>query len=152
MKRFHVHLSVKNLEESIVFYSGMFGQEPNVRKEDYAKWMLEDPKINLAISRRSQKPGLDHLGIQVESEEELAGVNERLMGASLPVATQAGADCCYSQSDKHWTVDPQGIAWEAFHTLSEIPVFGKEDSHVTEKSACCVPDLLVNPGIRPGNP
>lgn len=151
VKRFHVHISVKDLEESVKFYSGLFGEAPNVRKDDYAKWMLEDPKINLAISRRSLKPGLDHLGIQMESEEELAGVNEQLLKASLPVATQSGAACCYSESDKHWTVDPQGIAWEAFHSLSEIPVFGEDESRKSPEVACCVPDLLIHPVTRPSN-
>lgn len=146
MKRFHVHISVENLEESVAFYSGMFGESPVVRKEDYAKWMLDDPKINLAISRRGLKSGLDHLGVQVESEEELADVNRRLENAGLPVAEQTGASCCYARSDKYWTVDPQGIAWEAFHTLSGIPVFGEREKPDAESSACCVPFVPIRPG------
>ncbi|MHB1286881.1 MAG: ArsI/CadI family heavy metal resistance metalloenzyme [Leptospirales bacterium] len=146
MKRFHLHLAVENLEESVAFYSGLLGVLPSVKKEDYAKWMLDDPKINLAISRRGHLPGLDHLGIQVDSEEELAEVNGRMGRANLPVAEQSGASCCYSRSDKYWTVDPQGIAWEAFHTLSDIPVFGERESQEGDGSACCVPTFPIRLG------
>lgn len=139
MKRFHVHVAVNNLSESIRFYSAMFGIDPAVIKPDYAKWMLEDPRINFAISQRGAKPGLDHLGIQVDSDAELAELNERLVNAELPVEEQKDAACCYAKSDKYWTIDPQGIAWEAFNSLSTIPVFG-EDTPVPVKkpeSACC---------------
>ncbi len=146
MKRFHLHLAVENLEESVAFYSGLFGVFPSVRKEDYAKWMLDDPKINLAISTRGLLPGLDHLGIQVDSEEELAEVKGRMGRANLPVAEQSEASCCYSRSDKYWTVDPQGIAWEAFHTLSDIPVFGERESQEKDGSSCCVPTFPIRLG------
>ncbi len=139
MKRFHVHLSVNNLNESIGFYSALFGCEPNVTKLDYAKWMLDDPLINFAISQRGAKAGLDHLGIQVESDDELEALNQQFTQAALPVAEQKGAACCYSESNKYWTIDPQGIAWETFHSLSTIPIFG-EDTPVPIKkaeSACC---------------
>jgi hypothetical protein len=126
MKRFHVHVSVENLSDSIRFYSAFFNQTPTVEKSDYAKWMIDDPRINFAISRRGAEPGVDHLGIQVESDEELQEVNHRLAVAQLPVAEQTGTTCCYAKSDKYWTIDPQHVAWEAFRTLGESPVFGTE--------------------------
>jgi catechol 2,3-dioxygenase-like lactoylglutathione lyase family enzyme len=141
MKRFHVHIAVDQLETNIRFYSALFGCEPAVVKPDYAKWMLDDPRVNFAISQRGARVGLDHLGIQVETETALEEVNHRLDEAALPVAAQKGAACCYAQSDKYWTMDPQGIPWEAFHSLAEIPVFGG-DSAVRLKSAasaCCAP-------------
>jgi hypothetical protein len=141
MKRFHVHVAVNNLSDSIRFYSTMFAAEPTVTKSDYAKWMLDDPRINFAISQRGAKAGLDHLGIQVDLNTELEELNLRLTEAALPVEEQKNAACCYSNSDKYWTIDPQGIAWEAFHSLSTIPVFGEDTliSVKTESSACCGP-------------
>ncbi len=126
MKRCHVHIAVDDLEENIRFYGALFQTEPSVLKNDYAKWMLDDPRIDLAISARGNRLGLDHLGLQVESGEELEEVNRGLSEAALPVEAQKQAACCYAQSDKYWTVDPQGIAWEAFHSLSSIPTFGKD--------------------------
>lgn len=143
MKRFHVHLSVGDLGESIRFYSALFDRDPDVREGDYAKWMLDDPKVNFAISTRSRNPGVDHLGFQAESGEELEEIKRRLESAQLPVREQNEAECCYARSDKYWTVDPQGVAWEAFHSLGRIPVFGAEKASGTDSSACCVPDLLV---------
>ena len=139
MKRFHIHIAVNNLSESIRFYSVMFGADPSVMKSDYAKWMLDDPRINFAISERGAKAGLDHLGIQVDSDAELAELNERLVKAELPVEKQKDAACCYAKSDKYWTIDPQGIAWEAFNSLSTIPVFGEDIPVPVKKSesACC---------------
>lgn len=139
MKRFHVHVSVDNLSDSIRFYSGLFNQIPTVEKPDYAKWMIDDPRINFAISKRGAKPGVDHLGIQVESDEELQEVNQRLAAAELPVAEQTGTTCCYAKSDKYWTIDPQNIAWEAFHTLGNAPVFGSESKSEDPAGACCAP-------------
>lgn len=138
MKRFHVHVAVNDLSESIRFYSAMFAVGPSITKPDYAKWMLDDPRINFAISQRSAKAGLDHLGIQVSSGMELNELNQRLAEAALPVEEQKDAACCYAKSDKYWSIDPQGIAWEAFHSLSTIPTFG-EDTAVPSKtaSACC---------------
>ena len=136
MKRLHVHLGVADLETSIRFYSGLFAAAPTVVKDDYAKWMLDDPRVNFAISTRSGKAGLDHLGIQVESTEELAEMNERLDAAHLPKRSQMGTACCYARSDKHWTLDPQGIAWESYHTLDSAPTFGGDE---TGRSACCAP-------------
>ncbi|MDF3885061.1 ArsI/CadI family heavy metal resistance metalloenzyme [Cupriavidus basilensis] len=140
MKRLHVHVSVENLAESIRFYSALFASEPTVAKDDYAKWMLEDPRVNFAISKRGHKVGLDHLGVQVESEEELSEMRERLSGAELPMEEQIGTNCCYAKSDKYWTVDPQGIAWESYHTLDSIPTFGESRTEATASaSACCAP-------------
>ncbi len=123
MKRLHIHLSVDNLPKNIVFYSTLFGCEPTVKQEDYAKWQLDEPRVNFAISNRSQQIGLDHLGIQAENEQELAATKRQLDATQAPVEIQQGAACCYARSDKYWITDPQGIAWEAFHSLSEIPTF-----------------------------
>jgi catechol 2,3-dioxygenase-like lactoylglutathione lyase family enzyme len=138
MKRLHVHIAVDDLDANIRFYSALFQAEPTVRHGDYAKWMLDDPRVNFAISARSRKVGLDHLGIQVESGEELEAVNQGLVDAALPSEAQAQAACCYARSDKYWTVDPQGIAWEAFHSLEAIPLFGDDQVvEMTTQSACC---------------
>jgi catechol 2,3-dioxygenase-like lactoylglutathione lyase family enzyme len=142
MKRFHVHVAVNDLAESIRFYVAMFAAEPTVTKPDYAKWMLDDPKVNFAISQRGAKAGLDHLGIQVDSDAELHEINHRLADAALPAEEQKDAACCYAKSDKYWTVDPQGIAWEAFHSLATIPTFGEDSAFpVKIESACCAPSL-----------
>ncbi|HKJ94909.1 MAG TPA: ArsI/CadI family heavy metal resistance metalloenzyme [Gammaproteobacteria bacterium] len=137
MKRLHVHVSVSDIDASIGFYQGLFGAAPTVRKADYAKWMLEDPCVNFALSSRGSRTGLDHLGIQVETDEELTEVRERLDIASLPVEAQTGAACCYARSDKYWTTDPEGIAWESFRTLASIPTFNNDAQG--GESACCMP-------------
>ncbi|MER2512006.1 MAG: ArsI/CadI family heavy metal resistance metalloenzyme [Nitrosomonas ureae] len=137
MKRFHVHIAVDNLQDNIRFYSALFGIEPSVSKPDYAKWMLDDPYINFALSARGVKPGLDHVGIQVDSEDALTEMNQRLMQADLPAAEQRNAQCCYASSNKYWTVDPQGIAWEVFHSLETIPVFGQDAAIPAKTEACC---------------
>jgi catechol 2,3-dioxygenase-like lactoylglutathione lyase family enzyme len=140
MKRMHIHLAVDNLEQNIAFYKALFQSEPTVIESDYAKWMLDDPRVNFAISSRGRPPGLDHLGIQVESSEELEAVQQGLADAALPVAEQKQAACCYAQSDKYWSVDPQGIAWEAFHSLQSIPLFGDDQVIQLESAAtCCKP-------------
>lgn len=125
MKRFHVHLGVVDVAVSIPFYSALFGAEPTIVKPDYAKWMLEDPRVNFAISSRAAS-GLDHLGIQAESDEELAVLSARMKAADRPVLDQGEAACCYAQSKKAWTEDPAGIAWEAFHTTGEITSYGTD--------------------------
>jgi catechol 2,3-dioxygenase-like lactoylglutathione lyase family enzyme len=135
MKRFHVHLAVEDLEATIRFYSSVFGVPPTVRKPDYAKWMVDDPRINFALSKQSGNPGIDHLGIQVESAEELAALREQVADAQIAAQDQSNAECCYARSDKYWTTDPQGIAWETFHTLESIPVRGK--SARPDASSCC---------------
>ncbi|WP_295626034.1 ArsI/CadI family heavy metal resistance metalloenzyme [uncultured Nitrosomonas sp.] len=138
MKRFHVHIAVNDLEENISFYSALFGASPSVSKTDYAKWMLEDPYINFAISTKSAKTGIDHVGIQVESDDELKQINQRLNEASLSTTEQTNAQCCYAASNKYWTIDPQGIAWEAYHSLTSIPTFGQDTEISVKKESCCV--------------
>ena len=138
MKRLHVHVSVRDLEQSVRFYSALFAAEPAVRKSDYAKWMLEDPRVNFAVSTRSAKAGLDHLGIQAQNDQELEEIGSRLAQADVAVMPQKGASCCYAKSDKYWTIDPQGIAWESFHTLDSVPMYG-DDRKQTAMAACCAP-------------
>ena len=137
MKRFHVHVSVEDLAASVRFYSTLFGAAPTVHKDDYAKWMLEDPRINFAISQRGRAPGVDHLGFQVDSEEELSGLRKQLEAADAALIEEAQMTCCYSRADKYWITDPTGIAWEAYHTLGDAPMYGEERK--TAKSACCGP-------------
>ncbi len=117
MKRFHVHVSVDDLDANIQFYSTVFGMPPTVLKPDYAKWMVDDPRINFAISKCGSRLGIDHLGVQVETDEELNALREQVAGARIVALDQSDAACCYARSDKYWTTDPQGIAWETFHTL-----------------------------------
>ncbi len=139
MKRFHVHVGVHDLQHSIRFYSALFAAQPTVVKDDYAKWQLDDPRVNFAISLRAKKAGVDHLGIQAENGEELADLASRLAQADVAITEQKGASCCYAKSDKYWTLDPQGIAWESFHTLESAPVYGKDTSvrETKAKAACC---------------
>lgn len=139
MKRFHVHTHVEDLKASIAFYSKLFGAEPTRIEGDYAKWMLEDPRINFAISTRGNKPGIDHLGFQTDSEEELAELKSRAAAADLAMLDEGDTTCCYARSDKHWITDPQGIAWEHFHTLADIPVFSEKAPQPEAASACCAP-------------
>jgi len=138
MKRLHVHIAVENLQQNIEFYSTMFGAQPTVKHDDYAKWMLDDPRVNFAISDRSAQVGLDHLGIQADSDDELKDIKQCLDATQSPIETQEQASCCYSSSDKHWITDPQGIAWESFHSLNEIPTFNdkKADSDGENPFAC----------------
>lgn len=141
MKRMHLHVSVDQLDQSIEFYSTLFGQRPSVQKEDYAKWMLNDPSVNFAISQRGVKAGLDHVGIQVETDSELEEIKSRLDQAEMATLTQAGTTCCYAKSDKHWVQDPSGIAWEAYRTLDSAPTFN--DSNTQVSGACCAPSIPV---------
>jgi hypothetical protein len=138
MKRFHLHVSVENLEESIRFYSTLFAEQPAVRQSDYAKWMLEDPRVNFAISTRHQPVGVNHLGLQVDSDEELRGMHQQLQAADSQLIQENDQPCCYAKSDKYWVTDPTGIAWETFHTLGSIPVYG-EDTPVFNHGASTVP-------------
>ncbi len=160
MKRFHVHISVDNLAESVKFYSGMFASEPTELQSDYAKWKLENPRINFAVSQRGAKVGLDHIGIQVENEQELGEMQTRLEALQPGVELEEGITCCYAKSDKYWVRDPAGIPWETFHTLESIPVFGvpakkpggiplnipvaSAKSEVS--SACCAPSASAKEG------
>ena len=138
MKRFHVHVAVANLANSIDFYSKLFGQAPSKEKPDYAKWMLDDPRVNFAISARGHAVGVNHFGFQVDSAEELQGLKQLAQAAAgEQVLEENDAACCYSSSEKHWTVDPQGLAWEHFHTMAEAQEFGSDTANQT--GACCVP-------------
>jgi catechol 2,3-dioxygenase-like lactoylglutathione lyase family enzyme len=140
MKRFHVHLHVDNLEQSIGFYSKLFAADPARRESDYAKWMLQDPPVNFAISTRGTAAGIDHLGIQTDNADELAELKARAEAADLVLLDEGETTCCYARSDKHWITDPQGIAWEHFHTLGNIPVFNEKTAPVQEDApACCTP-------------
>lgn len=143
MKRFHVHLSVKDLDESIRFYSTLFAAEPKIREADYAKWMLEDPRINFAISMRGRSIGVDHVGIQVDTDEELRGMRGQLRAADRHLVQEDAQPCCYARSDKYWITDPTGIAWETFHTLGNIPIYGVDretrDHGGSSAARCCPP-------------
>lgn len=140
MKRFHVHVSVADLADSIRFYTALFAAAPAVRKTDYAKWMLEDPPLNFAIACRDRPSGVDHLGFQVESAKDHDALTEPLARADYAVASHPGAACCYARSDKSWVTDPTGIAWEIFHTRNRLATYG-DDARTTEPDAsagtCC---------------
>lgn len=148
MKRFHVHTHVDNLSASIAFYSKMFAAEPTRVEGDYAKWMLEDPRINFAISTRGDKPGIDHLGFQTDSEEELAELKARAEAADMTLLDEGQTTCCYARSDKHWITDPQGIAWEHFHTLGDIPVFSEKAPAAAGSACCATPATPATPATR----
>ncbi len=147
MKRMHVHLSVEDLKQNIEFYSTMFDCEPTVQHEDYAKWMLDDPRVNFAISNRSNLTGLDHLGVQAENDAELQDIKQCLDATQKPVEAQEQTSCCYSRSDKYWITDPQGIAWESFHSLGDIPTFNEKKATSDEENAACCPgdDIASSP-------
>ncbi|MBL0076103.1 MAG: VOC family protein [Rhodocyclaceae bacterium] len=136
MKRFHVHAHVEDLGKSVAFYSKLFAAEPTRIEVDYAKWMLDDPRINFAISSRGGAVGIDHLGFQTDDASELAELKARAKNADMVLMDEGATDCCYARSEKHWITDPQGIAWEHFHTLDSIPTFNLA---AEKSSACCVP-------------
>lgn len=152
MKRLHVHVSVDNLDSSIQFYSGMFGIGPTVVEADYAKWMLEDPSVNFAISHRGAVTGLHHLGIQVDSADELDDMQSRLQSLQPDVEKEKDVACCYARSDKYWVTDPSGIAWESFHTIDSIPVFGEADKTAPTRATCCEPLAKALPQATAGGP
>ena len=135
MKRFHVHVNVQDLEQSIRFYAQLFGAQPSVRKDDYAKWMLEDPRVNFAISRRERAPGVDHLGLQADDPAELEQIGARLRAADAVRLAEVGTTCCYAQSDKYWSEDPQGLRWESFYTHGTATSYYAP----TQTAACCGP-------------
>jgi lactoylglutathione lyase len=148
MRRFHVHVHVDDLAKNIAFYSAMFGQHPARSESDYAKWMLDDPPVNFAISSRGGEAGVDHLGIQVDSEGDLATLKSRAAQADLALQDEGETTCCYARSDKYWVTDPQGVAWEQFHTLESIPTFSRArvsaggccaaaSDAAPAKAACC---------------
>jgi predicted enzyme related to lactoylglutathione lyase len=154
MKRFHVHVHVDDLGKSVAFYSNLFAAQPTRLEADYAKWMLDDPRINFAISTRGAKPGVDHLGFQTDSDEELAELRIRAQTADMAVLDEDETTCCYARSDKHWITDPQGIAWEHFHTLENIPVFNEKVAAAGNASACCAPTTRGKPvgiSIKPAS-
>jgi catechol 2,3-dioxygenase-like lactoylglutathione lyase family enzyme len=140
MKRMHVHVSVRDLDASVRFYSTLFAATPTVLKADYAKWMLDDPRVNFAISTRGAPIGIEHLGIQVADTDELHDVYERLERADAPVLEEGETVCCYAKSEKSWIEDPQGIRWETFLTTGESTVYGSEAPKAA--AACCVPSSV----------
>ena len=147
MKRMHAHVSVANLEDSVKFYATLFAAEPVVHKPDYAKWMLDDPRVNFAISKRNHAAGVEHLGIQVENQDELAEIYDRLGRANRDVIEEKATTCCYAQSDKKWISDPQGIAWETFLTHGEATVYGNERApERAQEATCCEPPETVSAG------
>lgn len=141
MKRMHIHIVVNQIAENINFYSTIFGEKPTIIRDDYAKWEVNEPAVNFAISSRGHINGINHLGIQVESEIELKEIAQRLDDAEIASSAQSGSSCCYAHSNKHWAMDPQGIAWESFHTLGVIPIFGEDtvSDNDEESSGCCIP-------------
>jgi catechol 2,3-dioxygenase-like lactoylglutathione lyase family enzyme len=147
MKRLHVHVAVDDLKQSVGFYSALFGTEPSVTKADYAKWMLDDPRVNFAISTRGRQAGLDHLGIQVEDKDELSEVYARLHKAKGNVIEQGQTNCCYAKSEKAWIDDPSGISWETFLTTGESTVYGdgsgERVARVAHEKSCCAPQTIA---------
>lgn len=139
MKRFHIHVGVKDLDKSVQFYSTLFGQRPAKQKADYAKWMLEDPRINFAISTLTKETGVDHLGIQVDEPKELEELTSRLKNADLGVYDEGETTCCYARSSKAWVADPAGVAWEAYQTMADVDVY-KEKSEESDAGCCATDD------------
>jgi catechol 2,3-dioxygenase-like lactoylglutathione lyase family enzyme len=141
MKRLHVHMAVEDLPKSVAFYSTLFGAQPTVVKDDYAKWMLDDPRVNFAISDRARVPGVDHLGIQTETSDELSELANRLKAAGEVTRDQEATTCCYARSDKSWVNDPSGTRWETFFTFGEATTYGEDepDAKLAPKAACCAP-------------
>jgi catechol 2,3-dioxygenase-like lactoylglutathione lyase family enzyme len=143
MKRLHVHLSVKDLDASVRFYSQLFATHPAIRKPDYARWMLDDPRVNFAISQRQGRSGVQHLGIQVEDRAELAEFYERLRNAEQPMIEEGETTCCYAHSEKAWIEDPQGVRWETFLTMGESTLYGTDEirpkAQKAAKASCCAP-------------
>jgi catechol 2,3-dioxygenase-like lactoylglutathione lyase family enzyme len=164
MKRFHVHVSVNDLAQSIRFYSTLFGTEPAKVETGYAKWMLEDPRINFAISTHHQPAGANHLGLQVDSGVELRAMHSHLEAADARLIEEAEQACCYARSDKYWVTDPSGIAWETLHTLANLPVYGEDtpvldhgtavappqSAGIVSKAACCIPKAQSESGANHG--
>ncbi len=144
MKRLHIHVGVEDIERSIRFYSALFGAEPVKTKSDYAKWMLDDPHLNFAISTRAGRKGVDHLGLQADDENELQALRERLQNADMATFDEGETVCCYARSDKSWVEDPAGIAWEAYRTMADARVFS--DDAPAGDTACCTPETRGQPG------
>ena len=142
MKRLHIHISVENLEESITFYTALFGMNPTKLKDDYAQWLVEDPAVNMAISSGREKKGLNHLGLQVDSDEALAEIEDRLLAAKISGEKQEEAVCCYAESKKYWVQDPQDVIWENYHTMNDVEYFGGDT--FTGGQSCCEPNFSKN--------
>lgn len=150
MKRFHVHVHVSDLDASVKFYSTLFGEQPGVIKPDYAKWMLDDPQLNFAISSGADTPAIDHLGFQVDSDKQLGAAAQRLNAAGESVVEQENATCCYTRGNKRWVSDPSGIPWETFHTFGESTIYGADfvahppaEAHQSSE-ACCMPTAAAS--------
>ena len=142
MKRMHIHVGVENIEDGVRFYSALFGTEPDKHNPDYAKWMLEDPRVNFAISTRTSQ-GVDHLGLQVDEDGELAELRSRMEKADMSRFDEGETVCCYAKSDKTWVKDPSGVAWETFRTMGDAPIYSGTDT--SEAEACCTPGSTGSP-------
>lgn len=150
MKRFHVHLHVDDLAASVGFYSKLFAAEPTRLEADYAKWMLEDPRLNFAISARGHAAGIDHLGFQTDDVAELEALKQRASAADMALLDEGATTCCYARSEKHWVTDPQGVAWEHFHTMGDIAVFSAPRAQAGQSDAagaCCAPAAAAAPAV-----
>ncbi|WP_425410717.1 ArsI/CadI family heavy metal resistance metalloenzyme [Hyphococcus sp.] len=141
MKRLHIHLNVKDIDQSITYYTALFGAEPVRREADYAKWMLDEPSANIAISSHGRKSGIDHVGVSLDSREDLDAVADRLNAITAPLTPQEDASCCYARSDKYWSHDPQGAVWELFFTFADSDTYGEtgENPQHAPATACCSP-------------
>lgn len=148
MKRFHVHVSVDDLAVATRFYATLFGAEPTVAKPDYAKWMLDDPRVNFAISSRGRAAGLDHVGIQVDEPAELGAIHDRLERAGETIADKGAATCCYAKSDKGWVTDPAGLSWETFRTYGASTTYGRgiPEAALDQAESCCAPGATAKSG------
>lgn len=138
MKRLHIHVGVENIEDSVKFYNALFGEEPIKTKGDYAKWMLEDPYMNFAISTRVGQEGVDHLGIQVDDISQLEQLRAQMSAANISTHSDGETTCCYAKSEKSWITDPSGVAWEAYHTMEDAQVFS--EGQLSAEGMCCVPE------------
>jgi len=152
MKRFHVHVAVSDLDQSIRFYSTLFGADPAVTKPDYAKWMLDDPRLNFAISTGRTRVGINHLGLQTDSDVELETLNGQLQRADVETLGEKDITCCYARSNKYWVKDPTGVAWETFHSLGSAPVYGEDTEQVGQEQACGSAAACCGPAQVPSKP
>lgn len=139
MKRTHIHLTTGDLEASVAYYNALFGAEPVKRADDYAKWLIDDPALNLAVSKHGERTGLSHLGVSLDDDGELESIAERLRAADAPASPEGDATCCYARSNKYWSHDPQGAVWELFHTFGESESYGPGRNPEPQAAACCAP-------------
>ena len=150
MKRLHIHIGVEKLEEAIRFYSALFDAAPVKTKSGYAKWLLDDPQVNFAVSTRASKQGVDHVGIQVDESHELEAMRERLKQAKMAVYDEGETVCCYARSDKTWVQDPTGLPWEAYRTMEDADMFSTKTRNA--KGACCMPETMGQPDCCEASP